>query len=181
MLVTAAATNAVNLTDGLDGLAAGTSLMALGAYALISWKAGLPEIATGCVSLAGGCLGFLWFNAFPARIFMGDTGSLALGGALATAAILTRTEWLFVLIGGVFVAEALSVILQVLWFKMTKGGRIFKMSPLHHHFTYDSKDPSERPPHILKGREWHEVQTSTRFSLTALVLAALGVLIYFRG
>ena len=126
-------TNAVNLTDGLDGLAAGTSIAAMGIYAAVAWHVGQPEVAGFFAVVAGSALGFLVFNRHPARIFMGDTGSLALGGALAAGAVLTRTELLLPVIGAVFVAEAMSVILQVASFKTT-GRRIFRMSPLHHHF-----------------------------------------------
>lgn len=126
-------TNAVNLTDGLDGLAAGTSIAAMSFYAFISWFVEKPEIAAFFLAMIGATAGFLVFNRHPARIFMGDTGSLALGGALAGGAILTGTELVLVLVGGVFVLEAMSVILQVASFKST-GKRIFRMSPLHHHF-----------------------------------------------
>ncbi|NMC33057.1 MAG: phospho-N-acetylmuramoyl-pentapeptide-transferase [Veillonellaceae bacterium] len=126
-------TNAVNLTDGLDGLAAGTTAVAAGIYAAVSWLRGQPDVAGFFTIVAGAALGFLVFNRHPARIFMGDTGSLALGGALAAGAVLTGTELLLPVIGAVFVAEAVSVILQVASFKTT-GRRIFRMSPLHHHF-----------------------------------------------
>ena len=126
-------TNAVNLTDGLDGLAAGTTAVAMAIYAMVAWILGKPEVAGFFAIVAGSALGFLVFNRHPARIFMGDTGSLALGGALAAGAVLTRTELLLPVIGAVFVAEAVSVILQVASFKTT-GRRIFRMSPLHHHF-----------------------------------------------
>ena len=126
-------TNAVNLTDGLDGLAAGTTAVAAGIFAAVSWLRGQPDVAGFFTIVAGAALGFLVFNRHPARIFMGDTGSLALGGALAAGAVLTGTELLLPVIGAVFVAEALSVILQVASFKTT-GRRIFRMSPLHHHF-----------------------------------------------
>ena len=126
-------TNAVNLTDGLDGLAAGTTAVAAGIFAAVSWLRGQPDVAGFFTIVAGAALGFLVFNRHPARIFMGDTGSLALGGALAAGAVLTGTELLLPVIGAVFVAEAMSVILQVASFKTT-GRRIFRMSPLHHHF-----------------------------------------------
>ena len=126
-------TNAVNLTDGLDGLAAGTTAVAAGIYAAVSWKLEQADVAGFFTIVAGAALGFLVFNRHPARIFMGDTGSLALGGALAAGAVLTGTELLLPVIGAVFVAEAMSVILQVASFKTT-GRRIFRMSPLHHHF-----------------------------------------------
>lgn len=150
--------NAVNLTDGLDGLATGLSLIAAGAFALFAYIAGrvdattylnlfyLPgsgELAVFCAALMGGCLGFLWFNAHPAEVFMGDTGSLAIGGSLGTVAILLKSEFLLVIIGGVFVAEAVSVMVQTgcyKYFKRTRGReyadshRVFRMAPLHHHF-----------------------------------------------
>jgi phospho-N-acetylmuramoyl-pentapeptide-transferase len=126
-------TNAVNLTDGLDGLAAGTTAVALGIYTIVAWNLGKSDVAGFFAIVAGAAIGFLVFNRHPARIFMGDTGSLALGGALAAGAVLTRTELLLPVIGAVFVAEAVSVILQVISFKTT-GRRIFRMSPLHHHF-----------------------------------------------
>ncbi len=154
MLVIAGSSNAVNLTDGLDGLAGGLSTIAAGTFGVFAYLIGrvdtsrylglfyLPgsgELAIFCLSLAGATLGFLWFNAHPAEVFMGDTGSLALGGALGVVAILLKSEFLLVIIGGVFVVEALSVLLQVGYFKYTMrrdghGLRLFKMSPLHHHF-----------------------------------------------
>lgn len=132
-LVVVGTSNAVNLTDGLDGLAAGTTVIAtlpLIAIGLITDKVGVSLVLTAVV---GGCAAFLIYNRFPAKVFMGDTGSLALGGALGAAAVLTRSELFLLIVGGVFVLEALSVILQVLSFKTT-GKRIFRMSPLHHHF-----------------------------------------------
>lgn len=126
-------TNAVNLTDGLDGLATGTVAVAMGTYALVCLSLGKSALAAFCAATAAAAVAFLRFNAHPARVFMGDTGSLALGGALAAAAVLTKTELLLILIGGVFVAEALSVIIQVISFQTT-GRRVFRMSPLHHHF-----------------------------------------------
>lgn len=126
--------NGVNLTDGLDGLAAGTSAFALGAFTFIAiyQQQFLVAFFTACV--IGGILGFLLFNTNPAKVFMGDTGSLALGACLGTVAILTKHELLLILIGGIFVVETLSVILQVWYFKRTGGKRIFKMTPIHHHF-----------------------------------------------
>jgi phospho-N-acetylmuramoyl-pentapeptide-transferase len=154
MLVLAGSSNSVNLTDGLDGLAAGLSAIAAATFAVFAYLIGrvdtagylglfyLPgsgELAIFCVALAGAALGFLWFNAHPAEVFMGDTGSLAIGGAIGAVAILLKAEFLLVIVGGVFVLEALSVILQVGWFKYTarrygEGRRIFRMAPLHHHF-----------------------------------------------
>jgi phospho-N-acetylmuramoyl-pentapeptide-transferase len=154
MFVLAGASNAVNLTDGLDGLAGGLSAIAAGTFGVFAYLIGrsdtsrylglfyMPgagELAIFCAALAGACLGFLWFNAHPAEVFMGDTGSLALGGALGSVAILLKAEFLLVIIGGVFVIEALSVMMQVAWFKYTartrgRGQRLLLMSPLHHHF-----------------------------------------------
>jgi len=127
------ASNAVNLTDGLDGLAAGCVAIAMSCYAVICLLTGHNDLAIFCAAIVGACVGFLRFNFHPAKIFMGDTGSLALGGAFAAVGILSRTEILLAVIGFVFVCEALSVILQVISFQTT-GKRIFRMSPLHHHF-----------------------------------------------
>ena len=144
--------NAVNLTDGLDGLATGAGVMVFGAYTLVNiWQnnqwCGQAEVTLKCyevrdpldlaivsAAITGACFGFLWWNASPAAIFMGDTGSLSLGGALAGLAVLTRTELLLLILGGLFVVETLSVMLQVGYFKATKGKRVFRMAPLHHHF-----------------------------------------------
>jgi phospho-N-acetylmuramoyl-pentapeptide-transferase len=126
--------NAVNLTDGLDGLAAGVTLFAALGYLLLCNAWGLKDMSVYSASLLGCCLGFLFFNMYPARVFMGDTGSFILGGALCSLAILTKTELLLLLIGGVYVLEALSVIIQVIYFRFTGGKRFFRMSPLHHHF-----------------------------------------------
>ncbi|MEK4030284.1 phospho-N-acetylmuramoyl-pentapeptide-transferase [Pseudobacillus sp. FSL P4-0506] len=125
--------NAVNLTDGLDGLVSGTAAIAFGAFAVLAWNQGLNETAIFSFAVVGAVLGFLVFNANPAKVFMGDTGSLALGGAIAAISILTKSEFLLLVIGAVFVAETLSVIIQVISFKTT-GKRVFRMSPLHHHF-----------------------------------------------
>ena len=133
VLVIVGASNAVNLTDGLDGLAAGCSVIAFGAYFLYSYMKGMNDIAAFSLIMAGCCMGFLFFNYHPAKVFMGDTGSLALGGAIAGISVLTKTELLLIFLGMIFVIEALSVILQVISFQTT-GKRIFKMSPLHHHF-----------------------------------------------
>ena len=164
-LVLVGTTNAVNLTDGLDGLAAGAVAVAMGAYFAVCLHFGQFNLAVFCLAVAVACLAFLWFNANPARVFMGDTGSLALGGALAAAAILTKTELLLILIGGLFVVEAMSVIIQVTSFK-TRGKRVFLMSPIHHHFE-------------LKG--WSEIKVVTVFWTFGFLctLLALGVL-YFR-
>jgi phospho-N-acetylmuramoyl-pentapeptide-transferase len=152
--VVSGTSNAVNLTDGLDGLAAGLSAIAAGTFAIFAYVLGrtdtteylglfyLPgagELSIFALALAGACLGFLWYNAHPAEVFMGDTGSLAIGGAIGVMAILLKAEFLLVIVGGVFVAETLSVMLQVGWFRYTartsgEGRRIFRMAPIHHHF-----------------------------------------------
>ncbi|MFC0524043.1 phospho-N-acetylmuramoyl-pentapeptide-transferase [Pontibacillus salicampi] len=156
------ASNAVNLTDGLDGLLAGTAAIAFGAFAILAWH-GQPQFEIGIFALAivGALLGFLVFNAHPAKVFMGDTGSLALGGAIAAIAILTKLEIILVIIGGVFVIETLSVIIQVISFK-TRGKRVFKMSPLHHHYE------------LIGWSEWRVVTT---FWLVGLLFAALGIFV----
>lgn len=153
------ASNAVNLTDGLDGLLAGTAVMAYGAYAVIGILQGNQTVYIFAFSVVGALLGFLVFNAHPAKVFMGDTGSLALGGGLAALAVITKTELLLPIIGGIFVMEALSVIIQVLSFKFRKK-RVFKMSPLHHHFE-------------LSG--WSEWKVVGVFCFVGLILAVLGV------
>jgi phospho-N-acetylmuramoyl-pentapeptide-transferase len=198
--VLAGATNAVNLTDGLDGLAAGTTTIAILAYTamttiayLVSLRTPIPDIIRGdlqrqcvsavyerhhhtlclfaeraahpalsrldlavfCAALLGACVGFLWYNSFPADVFMGDVGSLGLGGALGTVAILIKQELLLLIVGGVFFIEALSVVIQVASFKMT-GQRVFKMAPIHHHFE-------------LIG--WSEPKVITRFVIVAIVFA----------
>ncbi|MDD3805408.1 MAG: phospho-N-acetylmuramoyl-pentapeptide-transferase [bacterium] len=126
--------NAVNLTDGLDGLAAGTLVLSFGAYAVIGYIIGAHAQSVQALALAGGCLGFLVFNRHPAAIFMGDTGSLGLGAALGMLGLMTGSPWLLIVVGMVFVIEALSVIFQVFFFRLTGGRRLFRMSPLHHHF-----------------------------------------------
>lgn len=133
LFVLVGTSNAVNLTDGLDGLAAGTVAIAASAFAVVAVLTGHGDLAYFCVAMAAACLAFLRFNAHPAKVFMGDTGSLALGGALAAVGILTHTEILLAVIGFVFVCEALSVIIQVISFQTT-GKRVFRMSPIHHHF-----------------------------------------------
>lgn len=155
------ASNAVNLTDGLDGLLAGTGAIAFLAFAVLAWIQGASDIAIFSFAIVGACLGFLVFNAHPAKVFMGDTGSLALGGAIAAIAILLGAELILVIIGGVFVIETLSVIIQVASFKL-RGKRIFKMSPIHHHFE-------------LSG--WSEWKVVTVFWSTGVVLAAAGIII----
>lgn len=152
--------NAVNLTDGLDGLASGSCAITAVAYVVISVALGYIHFAVFGAALTGACLGFLFFNQHPAKMFMGDTGSLALGGALAAMAILTKTELLLVLAGGLYVIEALSVIIQVISFK-TRGVRVFKMSPIHHHFE-------------LSG--WSEVKVVTVFWCFSAVMAVLAII-----
>ncbi|MGG7618757.1 phospho-N-acetylmuramoyl-pentapeptide-transferase [Robertmurraya sp. GLU-23] len=153
--------NAVNLTDGLDGLVSGTAAIAFGAFAVLSWYQGAYDVAIFSLAVVGAVLGFLVFNAHPAKVFMGDTGSLALGGAIATIAILTKLEILLIIIGGIFVVETLSVILQVISFKTT-GKRIFRMSPLHHHYE------------LIGWSEWRVVVT---FWTVGLLCAVLGIYI----
>jgi len=151
--------NSVNLTDGVDGLAAGTAALALAAFAYIGYRAGIPSVALFCAALTGACLGFLVFNRHPARLFMGDVGSLALGGALAAIAVIAAADLFLLIIGAVFVLEALSVTLQVASFQL-RGKRIFLMSPLHHHFE-------------LKG--WSEWRVVSLFWLAGLVFALTGI------
>ena len=155
--------NAVNLTDGLDGLAAGTVMVVMIAMAGIAFRSGVLEPAVFSAALAGACVGFLWFNSFPADIFMGDTGSLALGMAFGGLAVLTKTEVLSLIIGGLFVAEALSVMIQVFYFKKTHK-RIFLMAPLHHHF---------------EKKGWSETKVVVRFWIVSGMLAAVGFALYF--
>lgn len=152
-------TNGVNLTDGLDGLAAGTTVFSGLAFGLIAVAMNKIGLAVFMAAMVGGCIAFLFFNRHPAKVFMGDTGSLALGGALAAVAIITRTELFLPIIGGIYVIETLSVIIQVISFKTT-GKRVFKMSPIHHHFE-------------LCG--WSERKVVTVFWLVALILALLGI------
>ncbi|WP_040948443.1 phospho-N-acetylmuramoyl-pentapeptide-transferase [Gorillibacterium massiliense] len=151
--------NAVNFTDGLDGLLSGTSAIAFGAYVVLAVHLHHPETAIFSAAMVGAVLGFLVYNAHPAKVFMGDTGSLGIGGGLAAAAIITKQELLLVIIGGVFVVEVLSVIIQVVSFK-TRGKRVFKMSPIHHHFE------------LVGWSEWRVVIT---FWAVAFVLAGLGL------
>jgi phospho-N-acetylmuramoyl-pentapeptide-transferase len=175
-LVIAGAANGVNLTDGLDGLAAGTGVIALFTFAamiVISWiRSGSPghrfdtklDLAIIAAALIGGTIGFLWFNAFPAEVFMGDTGSMAIGGALASFAIFTKTIFLLLLIGGIFVVEALSVIIQVFTFKYL-GRRVFLMTPIHHHFEM---------------KAWSETKIMVRFWIVTGILCAIGFALYYR-
>lgn len=155
--------NATNLTDGLDGLLGGTFMVVAVVMAAITFRAGLLDSAIIAAALAGCCIGFLWFNSYPADIFMGDTGSLAMGTALGCLAIVSKTEVLVLIIGGLFVVEALSVIIQVGYFKRTRK-RLFLMAPLHHHF---------------EKKGWSEVKVVIRFWIISAALAALGFCLYF--
>ncbi len=174
-LVIVGTSNAVNLTDGLDGLAIGPYIVASVTYMFFAYVAGhtqfadylhvrhitsAGEITVICGILAGSGLGFLWFNAHPAQVFMGDSGSIPLGAILGTVAVVTKQEILLILVGGLFVIEALSVIIQVSYFKLTKGKRVFRMAPLHHHFE-------------LKG--WHESKVIVRFWIIAITLALISL------
>ncbi len=162
-LVVTATVNTVNLTDGLDGLAAGTVVISMLAYAGIAFRQDRLDLAILSAAVGGASIGFLWYNTFPASIFMGDTGSMALGGAIATLAILTKTELLLILIGGIYVLEGLSVIGQIVSFRWF-GVRILKMAPIHHHFE-------------LGG--WSETQVMIRFWIVAGMLAGVGFGVYF--
>jgi phospho-N-acetylmuramoyl-pentapeptide-transferase len=174
MLVMVGASNAVNLTDGLDGLAIVPVMIAAGVFALIAYLVGnrvfadylqlhfVPgtgELAVFCSALIGAGLGFLWFNAPPAAVFMGDTGSLALGGALGAVAVATKHEVVLAIVGGVFVVETLSVVIQVFWYKRT-GRRVFLMAPLHHHF---------------EKKGWAEPTIVIRFWIISMILALVGL------
>ena len=162
-LVVAGTTSAVNLTDGLDGLAAGCSAIVLLAFIGITFiTTGQRELAILAGCLVGACVGFLWFNAFPATIFMGDTGSLGHGGAKAGHAVMTKTEILLLVLGGIFVIEALSVLIQVFAFQ-TFGKRVFRMAPIHHHFE------------LLA---WSETKIILRFWIVAAICAAIGFTVY---
>ncbi len=163
LMVLAGVTNAVNLTDGLDGLAAGTGAIALTAYTAIAFLERQYDVAIICGAMVGAIIGFLWYNAHPAQVFMGDTGSLAIGGVLGAAAVLTKTEMLLPVIGGLFVIEALSVIIQYGFFKAT-GRRVFKMAPIHHHFE-------------LSG--WEENKIVVRFWIVQVAFSAAGFFLYY--
>lgn len=174
IIVVAGSSNAVNLTDGLDGLAVGCTIIAALTYSVLSYIAGhfkfseylnvfylqgAGELSIFCASMVGAGLGFLWFNSYPANVFMGDTGALALGGGIGVVALLIKKELLLFLVGGIFIIEALSVILQIIWYKLTKN-RLFLMSPIHHHFQ-------------LLG--WNESKITIRFWIVAIVLALLSL------
>lgn len=152
--------NAVNLTDGLDTLAGGTAAIAFVSYGIVAFVQGQVGVVTFCFTMVGALMGFLWFNAHPAQVFMGDTGSLAIGASLATAAFMTGQWLLLPIVGFVFMAETLSVMLQVGYFKLTKGKRIFKMTPLHHHFEMIG---------------WSETQVTMRFWMIGTMSGLIGI------
>lgn len=175
VIVIVGASNAVNLTDGLDGLATGPIVITASTYLIFSYVAGnavvasylqIPfvsgagEVTIYCAAMVGACLGFLWFNCYPAEIFMGDAGSLSLGGTLGVVSIITKQEFLLVIVGGIFVMEALSVILQVGYFKMTGGKRIFLMAPFHHHF---------------EKKGWLEPKVVVRFWIISIILGLVAL------
>ena len=165
LLVIVGTTNTVNLTDGLDGLAAGAGGIALLAYTAIAFLERQYDVAIICGAMVGAIVGFLWYNAHPAQVFMGDTGSLAIGGVLAAAAILTKTEMLLPIIGGLFVVEGLSVIVQYTVFRLSgRKRRIFKMAPLHHHFEMSG---------------WQENQVVVRFWIIQFTFAVVGFVLYY--
>ena len=161
-LVVAGTTTAVNFTDGLDGLAAGCTAITLLAYIGITFIAGQYDLTLLAACLVGACIGFLWFNSFPASIFMGDTGSLALGGAIAGLAVMTDTEVLLILLGGIFVLEVLSVVIQVFSFQLFRK-RVFLMAPIHHHFELQA---------------WSETKIILRFWIVAAACGAIGFVVY---
>jgi phospho-N-acetylmuramoyl-pentapeptide-transferase len=175
-LIIAGAANGVNLTDGIDGLAAGTGIIAVFTYTAMTViafiRSGAPghreirllDLSIVGAALIGGLVGFLWYNAFPAEIFMGDTGSMAIGGALAGFAIMTKTEVLLLFVGGIFLIEAVSVILQVVSFKYF-GRRLFLMAPIHHHFAM---------------KAWSETKIMVRFWILTAILCACGFALYYR-
>ena len=156
--------NAVNLTDGLDGLASSVTAVVAASYTFITSALYFNQLSLFSLTIVGACLGFIWYNSHPAEVFMGDVGSLGLGGAIASLAVLTRTELLLVIIGGVYVIETISVILQVLYYKVTNGKRIFKMTPLHHHFE-------------LKG--WDEPKVVFRFILVSIIFSIIGLYSFY--
>ncbi len=175
IVIIVGASNAVNLTDGLDGLAAGPTVISAAVYLVFSYLAGhvvlaeylqIPhvpgsgEVSIFCGAMVGGCLGFLWFNTYPAEIFMGDVGSLSLGGALGAVAIIIKQEILLAIVGGIFVMEAMSVIMQVGYFKITQGKRIFLMAPFHHHF---------------EKKGWHEPKVVVRFWIISIILGLFAI------
>jgi phospho-N-acetylmuramoyl-pentapeptide-transferase len=161
-LVVAGTTTAVNFTDGLDGLAAGCAAIVILAYIGITFITGATDLSLLAGCLVGACIGFLWFNSFPASIFMGDTGSLGLGGAIAGLAIMTDTEALLILLGGIFVIEVLSVVIQVFSFQVFRK-RVFLMAPIHHHFELQA---------------WSETKIILRFWIVAAAFGAIGFVVY---
>ena len=163
-LLMAGMSNATNLTDGLDGLAGGCSLVVMLCMAMVAFLYNEIDLAIFSASIAGACIGFLWHNCYPASIFMGDTGSLALGGAFAALAVLTKTEVISLIMGGLFVIEAISVIIQVISFHFFKK-RVFLMAPLHHHF---------------EKKGWGETKVVIRFWIVSSAFAALGFALYFQ-
>lgn len=163
-LLMAGLSNAVNLTDGLDGLAGGCTMVVMLFMAMVAYRYGELDLAVFAASISGALVGFLWHNCYPASIFMGDTGSLALGAAFASLAVLTKTEVTSLIMGGLFIAEALSVIIQVLSFKLT-GKRIFLMAPIHHHF---------------EKLGWKENKVVVRFWIVSAAFAAVGFALYFQ-
>lgn len=163
-LLLAGLSNAVNLTDGLDGLAGGTVMVVMLAMAMVAFSYDEINLAVFAGACAGACVGFLWHNCYPASIFMGDTGSLALGAGFAALAVLTKTEVTSLVMGGLFICEALSVMLQVISFKTT-GKRIFLMAPLHHHF---------------EKKGWSETKVIIRFWIVSAMFAAVGFALYFQ-
>lgn len=163
-LLMAGLSNAVNLTDGLDGLAGGCTMVVMLVMAMVAYRYDEINLAIMAAAIAGACVGFLWHNCYPATIFMGDTGSLALGAAFAALAILTKTEVTSLIMGGLFIAEALSVMIQVISFKAT-GKRVFLMAPIHHHF---------------EKKGWKETKVVIRFWIVSAAFAALGFALYFQ-
>lgn len=163
-LLMAGLSNAVNLTDGLDGLAGGCAMVTMIIMSMVAFRSDLLNLSIFAASLSGACVGFLWYNCYPASIFMGDTGSLALGAAFAALAVLTKTEVSSLVMGGLFIVEALSVIIQVVSFRL-KGRRVFLMAPIHHHF--------ER-----KG--WSETKVVIRFWMISAAFAVIGFALYFQ-
>lgn len=175
MIVITGSSNAVNLSDGLDGLASGLLVVAFAAFMVLTYISGgsvseyfvittIPaagEMATVCAAVIGGCIGFLWFNAAPAKVFMGDTGSLSLGALLGLVAVMVKQEILLAIIGGVFVMEAVSVMIQVGYFRYSGGKRFFKMAPIHHHF---------------EQLGWPETKVVVRFWIVGVILAIIGLL-----
>ncbi|ADO76870.1 phospho-N-acetylmuramoyl-pentapeptide-transferase [Halanaerobium praevalens] len=165
VIVVIGSSNAVNLTDGLDGLAAGVTTVVCLAFAVLFYLLKLPNYSLLMLIMAGSCTAFLWFNSKPASIFMGDVGSLAIGGFLGSAAVLTGTEIYLLLLGGIYVIETLSVIIQVSYFKLTAGKRVFKMTPIHHHFE-------------LKGLAENKIVF--RFIISSILLAAFSLFIFIK-